>query len=163
MTNNLVSGLVYGVIASVCPIRWNFFLIFGKTDFLWFSIIFLIPDTWYLVSDTWYLDIRTSGHLDIWISGYLDIWTLVTILTPDFCVVHSWQGPFFSRNNTSLKCWTSFKWFLDFLKSKKTRNLTRSWLHQVSARMFDMDLFGGKKVPRHIKRRTALDFGSHVP
>ena len=24
--------------------------------------------------------------------------------------------------------------------------------------MFDMDLFGGKKVPRHIKRRTALDF-----
>ena len=29
--------------------------------------------------------------------------------------------------------------------------------------MFDMDLFGGKKVPRHIKRRAADDFGSHVP
>ena len=29
--------------------------------------------------------------------------------------------------------------------------------------MFDMDLFGGKKVPRHIKRRAAHDFGSHVP
>ena len=29
--------------------------------------------------------------------------------------------------------------------------------------MFDMDLFGGKKVPRDIKRRAALDFGSHVP
>ena len=29
--------------------------------------------------------------------------------------------------------------------------------------MFDMDLFGGKKVPCQIKRRTALDFGSHVP
>jgi hypothetical protein len=30
---------------------------------------------------------------------------------------------------------------------KKTRNLTRSWVHQFQPVMFDMDPFGGKKVP----------------
>ena len=29
--------------------------------------------------------------------------------------------------------------------------------------LFDVDLFGGVKVPRHIKRCTVHDFGSHVP
>ena len=69
-----------------------------------FHSFFLIPDIWYQIPDIW-----ISEHLDIWISGYLDIWILVTIPTPDFCVVHSWQGPFFSKNNTSLILLTSFK------------------------------------------------------
>ena len=43
-------------------------------------------------------------------------------------------GGFFFRKNTFLEMWTSFRWNPDCLKSKKTRNLTRSWVHQFSAR-----------------------------
>ena len=34
-----------------------------------------------------------------------------------------------------------------FLKSGKMRNLTRIWVHRFSVHMFDMDAFGGDKVP----------------
>ena len=168
MNNNKKLGLRRGLWGHSFNLPYSLELsveFLEKTCFLWFSLIFLIPDTWYLVSDTWYLDIRTSGHLDIWMSGYLDVWILVTIPTPDFCVVHSWQGPFFSRNNTALKFWTSFtcRWFHIFWNQKRRGISPEVGSTKFQPVMFDIDLFGGKKVPRHIKRRTALDFGSHVP
>ena len=62
-------------------------------------------------------------------------------------VGHSWQRPFFSQNNTSLEFWRSFRWFPDFPNSKKTPNLTKPGDPKYEPVMFDMDPFGGKKVP----------------
>ena len=106
-----------------------------------FQSFFLIPDTWYLIPDiwyliSWYLDIRISGHLDIWISGYLDIWISgfwwpSPLRTSVWCIPG--RGLFFPG--------ITRPWILDLIyvisglfEIKKTRNLTRSWLHQVSAR-----------------------------
>ena len=67
------------------------------------------------------------------------------------------------RKDTLLDVLTSFTEFLDLLKFIKTWNLTKVGSSNFQPVMFGTDLFRGRKLPRHIKRRAAHDFGSHVP
>ena len=136
-----------------------------------FHSFILIPDTWYLISGIWYLisgypDIWTSGYLDIWISGYLDIWIFglwwsSPLRTSVWCIPG--RGFFFPGMTCPWFVGPLLGDFCIFWNQKRRRISPEVGSTNFQPVMFDMDLFGGKKVPRHIKRRAALDFGSHVP
>ena len=85
--------------------------------------------------------INPSGHL------YVDLLSLLLFLLKDYLFncyplfylfttfYHYFQKQiWFFRNNTSLEFETPLTWVSDFLNSKTTRNLTRSWVDQFSAR-----------------------------
>ena len=51
--------------------------------------------------------------------------------------------------------------FPDFLNSKKTRNVNKPGYPKYEPVMFDMDLFGGKKVPRTKYQESGSPSGLH--
>ena len=75
-----------------------------------------------------------------------------------------WCSPavfLFFRTNTFLELWTSFRRFQDLLKSKKARNVNEPGYPKYEPVMFDMDLFGGKKVPRTKYQESGAPSGLH--
>ena len=85
---------------------------------------------------------------NIWISGYLDSGKIICCCIPTLWSVWcSPAGGFFFRKNTFLDFLTSFRWFPEFLNSKKTRNVNKPGYPKYEPVMFDMDSFGDKKVP----------------
>ena len=64
---------------------------------------------------------------------------------PDDCVQASWQGPFFSRNNTYLDFQPYLCAFHIFWKSKRRGNSPEEGSTNFQPVMFDMDPFGDKK------------------
>ena len=132
-----------------------------KPIWWWFWLMF--SDTWYLISGIWYL---ISGYPDIWTSGYLDIWIFgfwwpSPIRTSVWCIPG--RGLFFPGITRPWNCGHHLSDFWVFWNQKRHGISPEVGCTKFQPVMFDMDLFGSKKVPRHIKKRTALDFGSHVP